>query len=77
VWLIFHKSDRCPGLNGASQACDHLRKLVPSWQKECLDFAGFSNGVLDAVERAKKRGEPPDANPSTAVWRVIECVRGA
>lgn len=76
VWLIFHKSDRCPGLNGASQAHDRLRKLVPSWRKERVDFADFRDGISVAVERAKKRGEPPDANPSTAVWRVIECVRG-
>jgi hypothetical protein len=76
VWLIFRKSDRCPGLNGATQAHDCLRKLIPSWQKERLDFADFRDGISIAVERAKKRGEPPEANPSTAVWRVIECVRG-
>jgi hypothetical protein len=76
VWLILHKSDRCPGFNNASQACEQLRKLVPDWRKERLDFADFRDGIADARDRAQRRGEPPDANPSTAVWRIIDCVDG-
>lgn len=76
VWLAWHKSEHCPGFNSASQACDYLRKLVPAWEKEQLDFSDFREGVSDAVDRAKARGEPPAHNPSTAVWRVIECARG-
>jgi RloB-like protein len=34
-------------------------------------------GVFDAADRAKGLGEPPDANPSTVVWRVIESLRAA
>lgn len=75
VWLILHKSARCPGLNSADQAQKALRKHVPSWDKHRLEFADFRQHVFDAVERAKSLGEPPDANPSTAVWRVVEWLR--
>jgi hypothetical protein len=77
VWLILHKSERCPGFNRASQADRHLRKLMPSWKKERLSFSDFSADVFTAVERARNRGEPPEANPSTAVWRIIEHARSA
>jgi RloB-like protein len=71
VWLIFHKSDSCSSFDNADQARRALRKLIPSWNKSNLNFADFVEGVPDAVDRARKRGEPPRANPSTAVWRVI------
>jgi RloB-like protein len=76
VWLILHRSESCPGFNDAAQACVYVRKLLPSWQKERLNFADFRDDVADAVARAKLRGEPPEANPSTAVWRVVKCAWG-
>lgn len=72
VWLILHISERCPRFNNASQADEYLRRLVPSWDKTNLRFSDFKDGIADAVERAKKRGEPPEDNPSTAVWRLVE-----
>jgi hypothetical protein len=72
VWLILHISERCPRFNNASQADEYLRKLVPSWDKTNLRFSDFKDGIADAVERAKKRGEPPEDNPSTAIWRLVE-----
>jgi hypothetical protein len=71
VWLIFHKSDSCSPFDNADQARRALRRLIPSWNKSNLNFADFVEGVPDAVVRAQKRGEPPRANPSTAVWKVI------
>jgi hypothetical protein len=41
-----------------------------------LNFADFRDGISDAVARAKSRGGPPETNPSTAVWRVVECAWG-
>ena len=32
----------------------------------------FRDGIDDAVQRAKRLGTPPEANPSTGVWRVVE-----
>jgi hypothetical protein len=77
VWLILHLSEGCPGFNSAAQAGAHLKRLVPGWDKTALRFGDFRDGVAAAVVRAKRLGEPPGANPSTAVWRVIESLRSA
>jgi RloB-like protein len=71
VWLILHKSDNCPGFNNADQACRALRRRLPGWDKSNLRFADFVEDILTAVERAQRLGEPPEANPSTAVWKLI------
>lgn len=71
VWLILHLRDGCPGFNNAGQAVKFLQSLLPGWTKEDLNFADFKNAVHRAVERAQRLGEPPEANPSTAVWRLI------
>jgi RloB-like protein len=76
VWLILHLKSGCPGFNDATQAGAHLKKVLPHWDKTALRFSDFSGRrVLEAVDHAKGLGEPPDANPSTAVWRVIESLR--
>jgi hypothetical protein len=75
VWLILHLADGCPGFNNAAQAEAYLKRLLPRWDKTALKFADFGSGVLKAEARAKRLGEPPDANPSTAVWRLIESLR--
>jgi hypothetical protein len=75
VWLILHLRKGSPGFNNAPQAGAYLGKLLPDWDKTALRFADFGDGVLDATERAKALGEPPGANPSTAVWRAIESLR--
>ena len=75
IWLILHVSEGCPGFNNAAQTGRHLKSLLPNWEKTRLKFADFRSGVFDAVVRAKRLGEPPDANPSTAVWRLIESLR--
>jgi hypothetical protein len=72
VWLILHLSESCPAFNNAKQASRFLKKILPAWNKTALRFADFEAGVADAVTRSKQRGEPPDVNPSTAVWRLIE-----
>jgi hypothetical protein len=75
IWLILHLPGGCPPFNNAKQAGRYLKSLLPNWDKTSLKFSDFSDGVFDAVERAKRMGEPPDANPSTAVWRLIESLR--
>jgi hypothetical protein len=75
--LILHLSEGCPGFNSAAQAGAHLKRLVPGWDKTALRFGDFRDGVAAAVVRAKRLSEPPGANPSTAVWRVIESLRSA
>lgn len=77
VWLILHQKDGCPGFNNAAQAGTHLKKLIPTWDKTTLDFNDFRDHVLKAVTRAQRLGEPPEANPSTSVWRLIESLRSS
>jgi hypothetical protein len=73
VWLILHLSENCPGFNNCEQADKYLKRLLPSWDKTALRFSDFRSGVFDAMARAKRRGDPPAANPrSTAVWRLVE-----
>jgi hypothetical protein len=77
VWLILHKTKRCPRFNNATQADARLQRYVPTWDKTSLVFDDFRQGVMLAVKRAKLLGEPPEANPSTTVWRLIECIMRA
>jgi len=70
--LILHLRDGCPGFINAKQAVRFLQGLLPGWNKEALNFTNFQEAVANAVERAKRLGEPPGANPSTGVWRLIE-----
>jgi hypothetical protein len=75
VWLILHLCEGCPGFNNATQAVTHLKSLLPAWGKTTLRFDDFRAGVFDAVTRAQRLGATPDANPSTAVWQLIESLR--
>jgi len=75
VWLILHISEGCPGFNTAAQAERFLKSLLPGWTKTTLNFADFRDGIDKAVTRAKRLDEPPEANPSTAVWRLIESLK--
>ena len=75
VWLILHLKPGCPWFANAAKVGEHLKKILPRWDKAAIRFSDFSAGVLNATDHAKSLGEPPDANPSTAVWRVIESLR--
>jgi RloB-like protein len=77
VWLILHLSGRCPGFNNCPQADRYLGKLLHDWDKTDLKFSDFRGGVVSATARAKLLGHPPDANPSAAIWRLIESLRSA
>lgn len=76
VWLILHISEKIPGFNNAEQAGAYLRSLIPTWDKRKLRFSDFRDGIKQAIDRAKRLGDPPEANPSTAVWRLIEHAAG-
>ena len=77
VWLIIHLREGCPPFADATQAVDCLRKLLPRYNKEELDFADFSDHLDEAIQRAKRLGGPPQANPSTGVGKLIEELRSA
>ncbi|WP_416900742.1 RloB family protein [Micromonospora echinospora] len=75
VWLILHHGDCTRYLADEGAAKDLLRRHVKKWDKAKLNFEDFREGIHGAVGRAHKLGDPPDANPSTAVWRLIEALR--
>jgi hypothetical protein len=75
VWLILHLSDCNAHLDDATHAKARLGKVLSGWDKTDLRFGDFGDGVDDAVRRAKSLGEPPEANPSTTVWRLVESLR--
>jgi hypothetical protein len=75
IWLLLHHSDCFSFVENAKKAGDRLRAHVKNWDKTALDFALFRDGVDDAVARARKLSPPPDANPSTAVWQLIEALK--
>jgi hypothetical protein len=72
VWLILHLSPKCPSFNDATQAGQHLAKMLPKWDKRNLRFSDFRDGVTLAIKGAKIRDAPPEGNPSTDVWRLVE-----
>ena len=72
VWLLLHLIDCAHYVENAKKVRDRLRGQVPGWDKAALDFAVFRDGVEDAVRRSKRLDESPEANPSTAVWQLVE-----
>lgn len=75
VWLVLHHGDCSRYLESAGKAGDLLRAHVKNWNKTKLDFDAFRDGICAAVDRARKLDDPPEANPSTAVWRLVETLR--
>jgi RloB-like protein len=75
VWLILHKANCTAYLENADKCIAKLESIIGEWDKTKLDFSIFRDGIDDAVRRAKELGDPPAANPSTAVWRLIEALK--
>ncbi|WDZ87353.1 RloB family protein [Micromonospora cathayae] len=74
VWLILHHATCSRYLENADKAGEQLGQHVRGWDKTRLDFDAFRDGVSAAVDRARKLGDPPDANPSTAMWQLVEAL---
>lgn len=75
VWLTLHRADCATYFENAAKAEAKLRSILGNWDKTKLDFAAFRSDVDDAVRRAKALAQPPKANPSTAVWQLVEMLR--
>jgi hypothetical protein len=76
LWLLLHHA-MCHGhIAGYPQVVAKLRKCVPAYDKARLDFRQFADGVVEAVERAKRLQQDHTVNPSTGVWRLVERVMG-
>ncbi|MFB9239949.1 RloB family protein [Plantactinospora siamensis] len=74
IWLLLHYVDCFGYVKNADEATEKLTRHIRNWDKTALDFDLFRTRVGAAVRRAKRLGEPPEANPSTAVWQVVEAL---
>jgi hypothetical protein len=74
VWLLLHKTECSGYIEDARRAAERLCGHVKDWDKADLRFEDFRDGVQEAVRRAKSLGDPPEANPSTAMWRLVEAL---
>jgi RloB-like protein len=73
VWLLLHREDHAAFLANPRKACERLSKsLGRPWDKSALNFADFEQGIVAAIERAKKLADAPTGNPSTNVWMLLE-----
>ncbi|MCP2256937.1 RloB-like protein [Streptoalloteichus tenebrarius] len=77
VWLLLHFVACASPFSNEKAVRDALRRHVPGYKKNNLDFAVFQPHVMDAIERAKNitpaHGQA-HTNPSTGVWRLVEVV---
>lgn len=75
-WLLLHFEACSAPLARYHDAVKRLLKHVPHYEKSALKFADFSDGVVDAVERARRIGCDPgtehERNPSSGVWTLVE-----
>lgn len=76
VWLILHREALTAHVEDCRRAQVRLAQVLPGWDKTRVRFADFREGVHDAVGRARRLGDPPSANPSTGMWRLIEAMKG-
>jgi hypothetical protein len=75
VWLILHHEPCARHFESAERVGVHLKRALASWDKTKLSFADFADGLDEAVKRAQRLAEPPEGNPSTGVWKLIEALR--
>jgi RloB-like protein len=80
LWLLLHFEHRTSYLNACGPAVTRLRKRLQNYDKARISFADFSDGLDDAIARAKHlepTGRNHVVNPSTSVWRLVETIIGS
>ncbi|GAA0583268.1 RloB family protein [Actinomadura livida] len=77
-WLILHTREHNRPFQSARAAEKELKAIRPNWSKAATKFEDFEDGLDDACDRARKlhNGEGLPPNPSSAVWRLVEAIRG-
>jgi hypothetical protein len=74
LWLLLHFRDHTAHAEGYRQLLPLLKKHVPRYRKEKLEFQDFHGGLGDAVVRARGmavRGREHVVNPATGVWALV------
>lgn len=74
VWLILHFDSCESALEGKEKALERLRRYLPKFDPDKLDFSDFSPHVDRATQRAKWCTEAPHRNPSTTLWRLVDAL---
>ncbi|MEW1551185.1 RloB family protein [Streptomyces tsukubensis] len=73
-WLLLHFCDHAAHLRDYKAVKERISSHLPAYDKAGLRITDYTDGVRDAVDRARKRDEgqaPPGPNPSTGVWRIV------
>ncbi|QBS42196.1 RloB family protein [Nocardia sp. CS682] len=81
-WLLLHfEHCRAPMKRCGEDVTPRLRKHLPSYEKQDLDFGDFAEKLDDALRRAKRQcadfGGEYLTNPSTGVWALVELLMRA
>jgi hypothetical protein len=74
-WLILHFRRYNAFIEDGPRCRAQLEAIVPDDDKTKLKFAVYAPHVATAVEHARRLGEPPDMNPSTRMWRLVEALQ--
>lgn len=75
LWLLVHFREHTAHAASYRQLLPLLKRHLPRYSKEKLDFLEFHEGVADAVTRARAmapRGREHLVNPATGVWALVE-----
>jgi len=74
-WLLLHFEDG-NGVSSTSQCTTRLASSLPSFEKACLETNKLRPGVQQAINRAKKRDNPPctkwPLKTGTTVYKLVE-----
>lgn len=78
-WIVLHFADHRAHLANYAQVKTVLKKHMPGYRKDELDFVrdGYADRYLDATERARQldpTGGAYEANPSTNMWQLVEAL---
>ncbi|WP_194289917.1 RloB family protein [Nocardia macrotermitis] len=72
AWLILHFEKCDSAIDGKHKALERLRRHLPRFDPNALDFTDFSPYVQKAADRARACGEAPLRNPSTTLWQLVD-----
>jgi hypothetical protein len=79
LWLLLHFKDVRHALGGYAGVKPHMAKHVPGYDKTVQFARDYAARYPEAMRRAKSlepTGERWRANPSTAMWRLVEAMGG-
>ncbi len=75
LWLLLHFEDPPERCDGYPEAVRRLRRHLPRYDKQALNFADFAPGIQAAISRGERlhaERETAPHRPHSAVWRLVQ-----